>query len=157
MQHCGIQPYHFKQLQRHVQYFKIHLERSSYVHCICVLNLLQLLPISYVLVLSLTFSLFLSLALTPTPALSSPIFPVSPYSTTPLFPCVERKIPEEDFILLVDGLNEAEFHKPDYGDTVASFITKIVSKFPSWLKLLVTVRTCLLVRRGQSQSTDKRS
>uniref|UniRef100_A0A8C7DX88 Tetratricopeptide repeat, ankyrin repeat and coiled-coil containing 1a n=1 Tax=Oncorhynchus kisutch TaxID=8019 RepID=A0A8C7DX88_ONCKI len=56
----------------------------------------------------------------------------------------ERKIPEEDFILLVDGLNEAEFHKPDYGDTVASFITKIVSKFPSWLKLLVTVRTCLL-------------
>uniref|UniRef100_A0A674DHJ1 Tetratricopeptide repeat, ankyrin repeat and coiled-coil containing 1a n=1 Tax=Salmo trutta TaxID=8032 RepID=A0A674DHJ1_SALTR len=56
----------------------------------------------------------------------------------------ERKIPEEDFILLVDGLNEAEFHKPDYGDTVASFITKIISKFPSWLKLLVTVRTCLL-------------
>ncbi|XP_036838780.1 protein TANC1 isoform X3 [Oncorhynchus mykiss] len=56
----------------------------------------------------------------------------------------ERKIPEEDFILLVDGLNEAEFHKPDYGDTVASFITKIVSKFPSWLKLLVSVRTCLL-------------
>nr|XP_046179081.1 protein TANC1-like isoform X2 [Oncorhynchus gorbuscha] len=56
----------------------------------------------------------------------------------------ERKIPEEDFILLVDGLNEAEFHKPDYGDTVASFITKIFSKFPSWLKLLVTVRTCLL-------------
>uniref|UniRef100_A0A4W5MZF4 Tetratricopeptide repeat, ankyrin repeat and coiled-coil containing 1a n=1 Tax=Hucho hucho TaxID=62062 RepID=A0A4W5MZF4_9TELE len=56
----------------------------------------------------------------------------------------ERKIPEEDFILLVDGLNEAEFHKPDYGDTIASFITKIISKFPSWLKLLVTVRTCLL-------------
>uniref|UniRef100_A0AAY5KX57 Tetratricopeptide repeat, ankyrin repeat and coiled-coil containing 1a n=1 Tax=Esox lucius TaxID=8010 RepID=A0AAY5KX57_ESOLU len=56
----------------------------------------------------------------------------------------ERKVPEEDFILLVDGLNEAEFHKPDYGDTIASFITKIISKFPSWLKLLVTVRTCLL-------------
>uniref|UniRef100_A0A4W5RS63 Tetratricopeptide repeat, ankyrin repeat and coiled-coil containing 1a n=1 Tax=Hucho hucho TaxID=62062 RepID=A0A4W5RS63_9TELE len=56
----------------------------------------------------------------------------------------ERRIPEEDFILLVDGLNEAEFHKPDYGDTIASFITKIISKFPSWLKLLVTVRTCLL-------------
>ncbi|KAJ8003551.1 hypothetical protein DPEC_G00149520 [Dallia pectoralis] len=56
----------------------------------------------------------------------------------------ERKVPEEDYILLVDGLNEAEFHKPDYGDTIASFITKINSKFPSWLKLLVTVRTCLL-------------
>uniref|UniRef100_A0A8C2K029 Tetratricopeptide repeat, ankyrin repeat and coiled-coil containing 1b n=1 Tax=Cyprinus carpio TaxID=7962 RepID=A0A8C2K029_CYPCA len=55
----------------------------------------------------------------------------------------ERKIAEEDCIILIDGLNEAEFHKPDYGDTVASFITKIISKFPSWLKLIVTVRTSL--------------
>ncbi|XP_051997294.1 protein TANC1-like isoform X2 [Xyrauchen texanus] len=52
----------------------------------------------------------------------------------------ERKIPEEDYIILVDGLNEAEFHKPDYGDTIASFITKIISKFPTWLKMIVTVR-----------------
>ncbi|KAL0185001.1 hypothetical protein M9458_020697, partial [Cirrhinus mrigala] len=50
----------------------------------------------------------------------------------------------EDCIILIDGLNEAEFHKPDYGDTVASFITKIISKFPNWLKLIVTVRTSLL-------------
>uniref|UniRef100_A0A8C7V0I2 Tetratricopeptide repeat, ankyrin repeat and coiled-coil containing 1b n=1 Tax=Oncorhynchus mykiss TaxID=8022 RepID=A0A8C7V0I2_ONCMY len=57
----------------------------------------------------------------------------------------ERKIPEEDHIILIDGLNEAEFHKPDYGDTIASFITKIISKFPSWLKLVVTVRVNLLV------------
>ncbi|XP_014028606.2 protein TANC1 isoform X4 [Salmo salar] len=56
----------------------------------------------------------------------------------------ERKIPEEDHIILIDGLNEAEFHKPDYGDTIASFITKIISKFPSWLKLVVTVRVNLL-------------
>lgn len=54
--------------------------------------------------------------------------------------CAESKIPEEDYIILVDGLNEAEFHKPDYGDTIASFITKIISKFPIWLKLIVTVR-----------------
>ncbi|KAJ7345724.1 hypothetical protein JRQ81_001674 [Phrynocephalus forsythii] len=53
----------------------------------------------------------------------------------------ERKIPEEDYLILIDGLNEAEFHKPDYGDTVSSFITSIISKFPSWLKLIVTVRT----------------
>lgn len=58
----------------------------------------------------------------------------------------ERKIPEEDHIILIDGLNEAEFHKPDYGDTIASFITKIITKFPSWLKLVVTVRVNLLVR-----------
>lgn len=56
----------------------------------------------------------------------------------------ERRIPEEDHIILIDGLNEAEFHKPDYGDTIASFITKIISKFPSWLKLVITVRVNLL-------------
>ncbi|XP_065606902.1 protein TANC1 isoform X2 [Cyrtonyx montezumae] len=53
----------------------------------------------------------------------------------------EQKIPEEEFIILIDGLNDAEFHKPDYGDTISSFITKIISKFPPWLKLIVTVRT----------------
>lgn len=57
----------------------------------------------------------------------------------------ERKIPEDDYIILVDGLNEAEFHKPDYGDTIASFLTKIISKFPVWLKLVVTVRVNLVV------------
>lgn len=57
----------------------------------------------------------------------------------------EKKIPEEDYIILIDGLNEAEFHKPDYGDTVASFITKSISKFPIWLKLIVTVRASLQV------------
>ncbi|KAE8297457.1 Protein TANC1 Tetratricopeptide repeat, ankyrin repeat and coiled-coil domain-containing protein 1 [Larimichthys crocea] len=56
----------------------------------------------------------------------------------------ERRLPEEDYIILVDSLNEAEFHKPDYGDTIATFITKIISKFPSWLKLVVTVRTGLV-------------
>ncbi|XP_058520499.1 protein TANC1 isoform X3 [Ochotona princeps] len=52
----------------------------------------------------------------------------------------EQKIPEEEYIILIDGLNEAEFHKPDYGDTLSSFISKIISKFPPWLKLIVTVR-----------------
>lgn len=58
----------------------------------------------------------------------------------------ERKIPEEDYIILIDGLNDAEFHKPDYGDTLSSFITNTISKFPPWLKLIVTVRTSLQVR-----------
>lgn len=68
---------------------------------------------------------------------------------TPFFPVcfvhAEHKLPEEDYIILVDSLNEAEFHKPDYGDTIATFITKIIAKFPSWLKLVVTVRTGLVV------------
>lgn len=61
------------------------------------------------------------------------------------FVYAERKLPEEDYIILVDSLNEAEFHKPDYGDTIATFITKIISKFPPWFKLIVTVRTGLVV------------
>ncbi|NXI51226.1 TANC1 protein, partial [Chloroceryle aenea] len=55
----------------------------------------------------------------------------------------EQKIPEEDYIILIDGLNDAEFHKPDYGDTLSSFMTKVICKFPPWLKLIVTVRTNL--------------
>ncbi|KAG8432356.1 hypothetical protein GDO86_016846 [Hymenochirus boettgeri] len=52
----------------------------------------------------------------------------------------EGRIPEEEFIILVDGLNEAEFHKPDYGDTIATFLSKVISSFPPWMKLIVTVR-----------------
>lgn len=63
----------------------------------------------------------------------------------PLPTLAERKIPDEDFIILIDGLNEAEFHKPDYGDTILSFLSKMIGKFPSWLKLIVTVRTSLQV------------
>ncbi|KAI3376955.1 hypothetical protein L3Q82_000193 [Scortum barcoo] len=62
----------------------------------------------------------------------------------PVQGAAERRLPEEDYIILVDSLNEAEFHKPDYGDTIATFITKIISKFPLWLKLVVTVRTGLV-------------
>uniref|UniRef100_S4RYK2 TANC1/2-like winged helix domain-containing protein n=1 Tax=Petromyzon marinus TaxID=7757 RepID=S4RYK2_PETMA len=67
----------------------------------------------------------------------------------------ERKILDEDFLVLVDGLNEAEFHKPDYGDTIASFITKLLCKFPPWLKLVLTVRMSyreLLLREPHLQS-----
>ncbi|KFP42891.1 Protein TANC1, partial [Chlamydotis macqueenii] len=53
----------------------------------------------------------------------------------------DRKLPEEDYIILIDGLNDAEFHKPDYGHTLSSFIANIICKFPPWLKLVVTVRT----------------
>ncbi|XP_059407639.1 protein TANC2-like [Carassius carassius] len=56
----------------------------------------------------------------------------------------ERKIAcEENLIILIDGLNEAEFHKPDYGETIVSFLCKTIKRFPPWLKLVVTVRTTL--------------
>ncbi|XP_053554307.1 protein TANC1 isoform X2 [Bombina bombina] len=70
--------------------------------------------------------------------------PISAFRRGVLEPLIslrrDRKIPEEEFIILVDGLNEAEFHKPDYGDTIASFVTKIISLFPPWIKLIMTVR-----------------
>lgn len=53
------------------------------------------------------------------------------------------KIQADLCLILVDSLNEAEFHKPDYGDTIASFLTKHIMKFPPWLKCVVTVRTVL--------------
>ncbi|XP_008293598.1 protein TANC2 [Stegastes partitus] len=55
----------------------------------------------------------------------------------------ERKLHVEGagLIVLIDGLNEAEFHRPDYGDTLTSFLTRNIQKFPSWLKVITTVRT----------------
>lgn len=60
-----------------------------------------------------------------------------------LFFIPERKLHVEraGLIILIDGLNEAEFHRPDYGDTLTSFLSRNVQKFPSWLKVITTVRT----------------
>lgn len=49
-------------------------------------------------------------------------------------------------IVLIDGLNEAEFHRPDYGDTLTSFLSRNIQRFPSWLKVITTVRTNQQVR-----------
>ncbi|XP_013066522.2 uncharacterized protein LOC106054975 isoform X1 [Biomphalaria glabrata] len=53
------------------------------------------------------------------------------------------KIFSDSCMILVDSLNEAEFHKPDYGDTIATFLCRHANKFPSWLKLVLTVQTAL--------------
>lgn len=55
-------------------------------------------------------------------------------------------------IILIDGLNEAEFHRPDYGDTLASFLSRNIQKFPSWLKVIATVRTSQQVYTRHSTS-----
>lgn len=49
--------------------------------------------------------------------------------------------PPGQCLLLVDGLCEAEQHKPDYGQTVASFLLTHLPKFPAWLRLVLTSRT----------------
>ena len=46
-------------------------------------------------------------------------------------------------IILIDGLCEAEIHRPDYGDTLASFLGKHLMDFPPWLKIVCSVRTSL--------------
>ena len=54
------------------------------------------------------------------------------------------KLDIDSCIVLVDGLNEAEFHKPDYGETVASFVVSHIDKFPNWLKLVLTIHTSMI-------------
>lgn len=44
-------------------------------------------------------------------------------------------------IILIDGLCEAEYHRPDHGYTIASFLARHISEMPSWLKIVATVRT----------------
>ncbi|XP_008179715.1 protein TANC2 isoform X1 [Acyrthosiphon pisum] len=46
-------------------------------------------------------------------------------------------------VIVIDGLCEAEYHRPDHGDTIASFLVKHMPKFPAWLKVIATLRTNL--------------
>ncbi|XP_073839218.1 zinc-RING finger and ankyrin repeat domain-containing protein rolling pebbles isoform X1 [Musca autumnalis] len=54
------------------------------------------------------------------------------------------KIPAKTCIILVDALCEAEYHRPDHGHTIATFLAKMTQYFPSWLKVVATVRTQML-------------
>lgn len=47
-------------------------------------------------------------------------------------------------VILIDGLCEAEYHRPDQGDTIASFLARMITYFPPWLKIIATVRTQIL-------------
>lgn len=54
------------------------------------------------------------------------------------------KLDCDSCLIVIDGLNEAEFHKPDYGETIASFIVQHIDKFPGWLKLVLTVHSGMI-------------
>ena len=56
----------------------------------------------------------------------------------------EGKVSTNIAIILIDGLCEAEQHRPDYGETLTSFLAKHYSHFPPWLKLVCTVRSNIL-------------
>ncbi|XP_052869330.1 protein TANC2 [Anopheles cruzii] len=51
------------------------------------------------------------------------------------------KIPPKNCAILIDGLCEAEYHRPDHGDTIASFLQRMSDRFPPWLKVIATIRT----------------
>ncbi|XP_046143166.1 protein TANC2 isoform X3 [Osmia bicornis bicornis] len=54
------------------------------------------------------------------------------------------RLPDTNMVILIDAVCEAEYHRPDRGDTIASFLTRHAPNFPSWLKIVCTVRTQLL-------------
>ncbi|XP_065085267.1 protein TANC2 isoform X2 [Ochlerotatus camptorhynchus] len=54
------------------------------------------------------------------------------------------KIPPKNSVILIDALCEAEYHRPDHGETIASFLQKMAEHFPSWLKVIATIRTQML-------------
>lgn len=53
------------------------------------------------------------------------------------------KIENINCTILVDALCDAEYHRPDHGDTITTFLLKHIPNFPSWLKVVATVRTHL--------------
>nr|NVI77183.1 rolling pebbles [Cucujiformia] len=53
------------------------------------------------------------------------------------------KIKNVNYMILIDALCEAEYHRPDHGDTITSFLIKHTPNFPNWMKVLVTIRTQL--------------
>ncbi|XP_066953986.1 protein TANC2 isoform X25 [Macrobrachium rosenbergii] len=53
------------------------------------------------------------------------------------------KIGPDPLLIVVDGLCEAEYHRPDHADTLASFLARHAVKLPAFVKLVVSVRTQL--------------
>ena len=53
----------------------------------------------------------------------------------------QGKILNRYCIILIDALCESEYHRPDFGDTITSFLNMMVHSFPQWLKVVATVRS----------------
>lgn len=51
------------------------------------------------------------------------------------------RLPEVSMVVLIDAICEAEYHRPDRGDTIASFLARHAPNFPSWMKIVCTVRS----------------
>lgn len=53
------------------------------------------------------------------------------------------KVGADPLLIVVDGLCEAEYHRPDHADTLASFLARYAVKLPAFIKLIVSARTQL--------------
>ncbi|XP_059092196.1 protein TANC2-like isoform X3 [Tigriopus californicus] len=51
------------------------------------------------------------------------------------------RLSSDTCLIVIDGLCDAEIHRPDHGHTLASFLSKHLEHFPDWLKIVCTVRT----------------
>ena len=47
----------------------------------------------------------------------------------------------ETYIIIIDALCDSHYHRPDYGDSIITFLGKHLKLFPPWLKIICTVRT----------------
>jgi hypothetical protein len=56
----------------------------------------------------------------------------------------QGKFPHQRSLILVDGLCDAEYHRTDNGATLSSFLKVHLDLFPSWLRIVCTVRTNML-------------
>ncbi|CAG5100388.1 Oidioi.mRNA.OKI2018_I69.XSR.g16978.t1.cds [Oikopleura dioica] len=50
-------------------------------------------------------------------------------------------IPRSPLLILIDSLDSAELHRPDFGPTIPIFLSKLVGQLPPQFKLVLTVRT----------------
>ena len=55
----------------------------------------------------------------------------------------QESIGSVNCVILIDSLCDSELHRPDQGDTIATFIAKHLELFPSWLKVVCTVRSSM--------------
>ena len=66
----------------------------------------------------------------------------------------QESIGSVNCVILIDGLCDSELHRPDQGDTIGTFIAKHLESFPSWLKVVCTVRSGMAATVAKSLPFD---
>lgn len=56
----------------------------------------------------------------------------------------QGKISGQKCLILIDSLCDAEYHRTDSGETLATFIGSHLQFFPRWLRMICTVRSNMI-------------